>query len=331
VHRTLRAVAVAAAVLLSLAPLADARKQDGVRLSVVGYSTIKDTYAELIPMFQATSAGKDVTFSQSYGASTDQSRAVANGQPVDVVALSLAPDIDSLVNSKLVSRTWRGATPSRGMVTDSIVVFVVRKGNPKNIRTWADLLKPGVQVLTPNPFSSGAARWNIMAAFGAQLKIHRTEKQATQYLTTLFKDHVAVQDKSGRDALNTFLGGKGDVLLTYENEAINAQQQGKPVDFVRPRNTLLIENPIAVTTSTEHPTEAKAFVSFLLTPAAQDVFAKHGYRPVDASTARKWAKTFPKPAGLFTINDLGLGGWSKVSPKFFDPTSGIVAKIERET
>jgi sulfate transport system substrate-binding protein len=210
------------------------------------------------------------------------------------------------------------------MVTDSVTTFVVRKGNPKNIHTWADLLKPGVQVLTPNPFTSGGARWNIMAAYGAQLKQGKTPDQALAYLKELFTKHVPVQDKSARDALQTFTGGKGDVLLSYENEAITAQQKGEKVDYVTPDQTILIENPVAVTTKAKP--EAKKFLDYLWSPAAQTIFAKHGYRPVVPSVAKKFTSQFPKPKTLFTIDD--LGGWDKVMTDFFDPENGSVAKIE---
>jgi len=297
----------------------------GEKLSLVAYSTPQVVYDELQPKFAATGAGEGTSFSSSYGASGDQSRAVESGLPADVVAFSLAPDITRLVKANLVSSDWT-SEPHKGMVTDSVTTFVVRKGNPKNIHTWADLLKPGVQVLTPNPFTSGGARWNIMAAYGAQLKQGKTPDQALAYLKELFTKHVPVQDKSARDALQTFTGGKGDVLLSYENEAITAQQKGEKVDYVTPDQTILIENPVAVTTKAKP--EAKKFLDFLWTPEAQTIFAKHGYRPVDAAVARKFKSRFPTPSGLFTIDD--LGGWSKVNDEMFDPEKGSIAKIEAE-
>jgi sulfate transport system substrate-binding protein len=295
----------------------------GEKLSLVAYSTPQVAYDELQPKFAATGAGEGTSFSSSYGASGDQSRAVESGLPADVVAFSLAPDITRLVKANLVSPDWT-SEPHKGMVTDSVTTFVVRKGNPKNIHTWADLLKPGVQVLTPNPFTSGGARWNIMAAYGAQLKQGKTPDQALAYLKELFTKHVPVQDKSARDALQTFTGGKGDVLLSYENEAITAQQKGEKVDYVTPDQTILIENPVAVTTKAKP--EAKKFLDFLWTPAAQTIFAQHGYRPVVPSVAKKFASKFPDPKTLFTIDD--LGGWDKVMTDFFDPANGSVAKIE---
>ena len=202
------------------------------------------------PEVRRHGAGEGTSFSSSYGASGDQSRAVESGLPADIVAFSLAPDITRLVKANIVSPDWT-SEPHKGIVTDSVTTFVVRKGNPKHIKTWDDLLKPGVQVLTPNPFTSGGARWNIMAAYGAQLKQGKTPAQALAYLKELFTKHVPVQDKSARDALQTFTGGKGDVLLSYENEAITAQQKGEKVDYVTPDQTILIENPVAVTTKAQ--------------------------------------------------------------------------------
>jgi sulfate/thiosulfate transport system substrate-binding protein len=293
----------------------------GGKLSLVAYSTPQEAYDQLIPAFQKTTAGKGVTFSQSYGASGDQSRAVANGLPADVVEFSLQPDVTKLVDAGLVSSSWN-QDQWHGFVTDSVVALVVRKGNPKNIHTWADLVKPGVQVIEPNPFSSGGARWNVMAAYGAQIKQGKTPAQALAYLTQFFK-HVVVQDKSARDALQTFTSGKGDVLVSYENEAITAQQKGKAVDYVIPDQTILIQNPIAVTKDAKG--SARAFVSFLHTPAAQKIFAAKGYRPVDPELVNK--SRFPTPSGLFTIDQ--FGGWAKVMKDFFDPDSGSVAKIEQ--
>ncbi len=294
------------------------------KLALVGYSTPQEAYDAIIPGFQKTAGGKGVTFSESFGPSGDQSRAVDAGQPADVVAFSLAPDITRLVDDKLVSADWdRG--PDKGIVTDSVAAIVVRKGNPKHIKTWDDLIKPGVQVLTPNPFTSGSARWNIMAAYGAQLKQGKSKPQALAYLNTLLTKHVPVQDSSARNALNTFLAGKGDALISYENEAIAAQQAGKDVDYVIPDDTILIENPVAITTASKHPTQAKAFVDYLTTAPAQTIFAQHGYRPVLQSVAAKFH--FPQPSGLFTIDS--LGGWPKVMTTFFDPDNGSVAKIEQ--
>jgi sulfate/thiosulfate transport system substrate-binding protein len=325
----MRRIALASVAVFALAATAVAgAAQKGTTLSLVAYSTPREAYAKLIPMFQATPQGKDVSFTQSYGASGDQARAVQAGLKADIVALSLAPDVDTLVKAGLVDPKWNRQS-YRGIVTDSLVVFAVRDGNPKHIRSWDDLLKPGVEVITPNPFTSGGARWNVMAAYGAWRKLGKTKVQAQQKLLQLFQ-HVAVQDKSARDALNTFLSGKGDVLLTYENEAIGAELAGQKVQYVIPRSTILIENPIAVLKNSPNKAIANAFIRFLKTPAAQQVFADRGYRPIVKSVLAKNRRKFPIRPGQFTIDQLGLGGWDKVQKDFFDPSRGVMATIERK-
>jgi sulfate/thiosulfate-binding protein len=320
VRRTITA-AIAALVLASGA--AGATKD--TKLSLVAYSTPGAAFAKIIPAFQRTAAGKDISFDQSYGASEVQAKAVLSGLEADVVDFSLQPDMDRLVQAKLVAKTWN-QNQYKGFVTKSVVVFVVRDGNPKKIKTWDDLVKPGVQVVTPNPFSSGGARWNVMAAYGGQLRNKRTSKQAISYLGNLFK-HVVSQDTSARNALQTFLAGRGDVLLTYENEAILAQSQGRPVFYVIPKATIQIENPLAVVAKSKHKAEAQAFYRFLYTPQAQKLFAETGYRPVVRSVARQYASKFPPRPQLFTIGY--VGGWTKVTKQFFDPNTGVMAKIER--
>jgi sulfate transport system substrate-binding protein len=312
---------------LAVVPLAGARPAE-TRLTLVSYSTPREAYPQIISAFQKTPAGRDVSFAQSYGASGEQARAVIAGLKADVVALSLEPDMTDLVNEGLVDRAWNKGV-YRGMVTNSVVVFVVRNGNPKKITTWDDLVKPGVEVITPNPFTSGGARWNVMAAYGAQRKLGKTHAQAVAYLEQLFR-HVSVQDKSARESLQTFLAGKGDVLLAYENEALFALSKSQPAYFVIPRATILIENPVAVARGSGSPKEANAFVGFLRTPAAQRVFAENGYRPVVKSVFREYTKKFPHRPGQFTIDELGLGGWAKVQRRFFDVRSGIMAAIERK-
>jgi sulfate transport system substrate-binding protein len=295
----------------------------GTKLSLVAYSTPQEAYQDLIPAFQKTPDGKGVSFDTSYGASGDQSRAVAAGLPADIVALSLAPDVDKLVEPGIVDANWAKTTGDDGFVTDSVVVFVVRKGNPKHIKTWDDLIKGKTEVLTPNPFTSGGAKWNLMAAYGAQIKQGRSPAEALAYLKSLLQ-HVPVQDKSGRESLQTFLNGKGDVSLSYENEAVNAQQKGQDVDYVIPDQTILIQNPAAVTKDAK-PQAAK-FLQWLHSDAAQKIYAAHGYRPVVQGLVDQ--QKFPTPKALFKIDE--LGGWSKVNTDFFDPTSGSVAKIEQD-
>jgi sulfate transport system substrate-binding protein len=291
------------------------------QLTLVAYSTPEEAYKELIPAFNKTPEGEGVGFDQSYASSGEQSRAVEGGLPADVVEFSLEPDITRLVDAGLVDSDWN-QNEYKGMVTDSVVAFIVRKGNPKNIKTWEDLVTGDVEVLEPNPFTSGSAKWNIMAAYGAQLEQGKTPEQAQEYLAKLF-ENVPVLDKSAREALQTFSSGKGDVLLGYENEAILAQQQGEEVDYVIPDETLLIENPIAVVNESKDPKLAQSFVDFLYTPEAQEIFASKGYRPVVKGTAG--ADEFPTPAKLFEIGK--FGGWGKVNDEFFDPEKGIVAEI----
>jgi sulfate/thiosulfate transport system substrate-binding protein len=296
----------------------------GGKLTLVAYSTPREAYEQLIPEFQKTDAGKGISFSQSYGASGDQSRAVQNGLAADVVTLALEPDMTKLVDAGLVAKDWN-ADEHKGMITDSVVVFITRKGNPRNIRTWDDLIKPGVEVITPNPFTSGGARWNVMAAYGAQVEQGKTPEQAVTYLEQLFRN-VPVQDKSAREALQTFVGGKGDVMIAYENEAITAQQKEQPVDYVVPDDTILIENPVAVVSKSKNPEKAKAFVDYLRSAEAQQIFVQKGYRPVNEQVAA--TADFPKRSGLFTIAD--LGGWADVTKRFFDKKAGIMADIEQK-
>ena len=316
----MRRISLIALQALALPALAAGAARD-TKLALVAYSTPKDAYGQLIPAFQKTAAGRGVSFSQSYGASGDQSRAVVAGLPADIVALSLAPDISSLVQKHLVGQSWN-KDKYHGMVTRSVVVFVVRDGNPKHVKTWSDLVKPGVQIVTPNPFTSGGARWNIMAAYGGALRAGKTAKQAQAYLAQMWK-HVVAAPASAREGLQTFLAGRGDVFLAYENEAIFAQKHGQPVQFVIPKATILIENPIAVTSGSQHEQQAQAFIRFLRTKPAQRIFAENGYRPVIKGVTQ--GLSFPVRPQLFTIKY--VGGWQSVQKTFFDPHTGVMAKI----
>jgi sulfate/thiosulfate-binding protein len=321
-RRIALAVALIAGLSLPAATSAPAARQS-TTLNLVAYSTPKEAFATIIPAFQKTAAGKDVQFTQSYGPSESQARAIIAGQPADVVDLSLQPDLDSLVAKGLVAKNWN-QNQYHGFVTRSVVVFVVRNGNPKHIKDWEDLIKPGVEVLTPNPFTSGGARWNVMAAYGAMKRKGKTHAQAVKYLDTLFH-HVSVQDKSAREALQTFLGGKGDVLLTYENEAKLALAKGQPAYYVIPKATIRIENPVAVLRTSKNQAAAKAFVKFLYSQQGQMLFGQAGYRPVVKSALKKFS--YPVRPWLFTIGY--VGGWSKVQTQFFDPDNGVMAKIEK--
>jgi len=305
------------------AAVASAAPKDST-LSVIGYSIPTAVFPKLQAAYQATAAGKGVSFSDSFAASEVQSKAVAAGLPADIVNFSELNDMTRLVGTGQVAKTWAN-NKYNGIVSRSVVVFVLRNGNPKHIKTWDDLIKPGVDVVFPNPFSSGGARWDIMAAYGAMLREGKTHKQAVAYLTQLFKHNVS-QDTSGRNALNTFLAGRGDVLLTYESDAKSAQAQGKPVFYAIPKATLQIETPLAAV-NTGNKAEATKFVNWLYTPAAQTIWAQNGFRPVDLNVLRKYKKQFPPRPQLFKIGF--VGGWNKVNTQFFDPTNGIVAKIEQ--
>jgi sulfate/thiosulfate transport system substrate-binding protein len=287
-------------------------------LTLVAYSTPQTAFEKLIPAFTATAEGKGVSFKQSYGPSGEQSRAVANGLHADVVDFSLEPDVERLVKAGLVSSDWN-QNATHGFVSNSVAVIIVRKGNPKHIKDWADLVRPGVQVVTPNPFTSGGARWNVMAAYGAQIKEGKTPAQGQQYLKALFANVVS-QDSSARNALQTFVSGRGDALIDYENEAITDKRKGQPIEYVIPKDTILIQNPIAVVGKSS---TAQKFVDYLVSPAAQAMWAAQGYRPVTSGVP---GASFPSPPGLFTIDT--LGGWKKVTKEFFEPETGIVTKIE---
>ncbi len=324
-HRSVIALfALAALVATAVASAAPTARKD-TTLGVAAYSIPTAVLPKLEAAYSATAGGNGVKFSNSFAASEVQSKAVAAGLPADVVHFSISTDIDRLVDSKNVDKNWASKNKYSGVPAKSVVVFVLRNGNPKKIKTWDDLVKPGVDVVFPNPFSSGGARWDVMAAYGSQLRAGKTPKQAQAYLKQLFQHNVS-QDTSGRNALNTFLAGKGDVLLDYESDAKLAQSQGKPVYYLIPKATLQIETPVAAL-NTGNKAEAQKFVNWLYTPAAQTIWAQNGFRPSDVNVFRKFKKQFPPRPQLFKIGY--VGGWNKVNTQFFDPTNGIVAKIEQ--
>jgi sulfate transport system substrate-binding protein len=297
----------------------------GTEVSLVAYSTPEVVYDQIVPAFLGTPAGRGTRFKTSFGASGDQSRAVAAGQPADVVSFSVEPDMTRLVEADLVAPDWEEG-PNRGVVTTSVVSFIVRKGNPKGIRTWQDLIEPGVEVLTPNPFTSGAAKWNLLAAYGQASRGGRDPRAGLDYVRELLTEHVRVQDKSGREALQSFVSGNGDVLLSYEYEATTAQKKGQDVEYVIPDDTIRID--INIATTERAPPAARAFLDYVLSPPAQEAFAAWGYRPVNRQALAANERRFPDPPGLFTIDD--LGGWGEVDEELFDPEKGSIARIEEE-
>jgi sulfate/thiosulfate-binding protein len=297
----------------------------GAKLDVVGYSTPESVYAETLePAFEETSAGKGISFSNSFGASGDQSRAVVAGQPASVVHFSQAGDMERLVEEgELVSKNWE-KQPYGGYATDSVVVIMVKKGNPLGIKSFKDLESGNAKIVTPNPFSSGSARWNIMAVYGSAIEEGASPAKALDAVKTVLENTVA-QPGSGRDAFSAFSQGEGDVLLTYENEAIKAEKEGEDVEYVIPPATLQIETPIAVTEKAPEPA-AEDFLKFLWSDAGQELWAENGYRPVNPKLVDP--KQFPTPEKLFEISK--FGGWGKVNDDFFDEETGSVAKIEGE-
>ncbi|HEY0414794.1 MAG TPA: sulfate ABC transporter substrate-binding protein [Gaiellaceae bacterium] len=320
-----RKLIIVAAALAALATAAVAAA--GTNLSLVAYSTPKTVMGKIIQAWQQTPDGQGVSVTQSYGASTDQARAVAQGLKADVVFLSTGDDVNLLVDQGLVDGKWNRQSYN-GMAADTVVVFAVRDGNPKHIKGWSDLVKPGVQVITPNPFSSGSAKWNILAAYGAERRLGKTDKQATAYVQKLFQ-HVVSQDTSGRNATNTFLSGKGDVLITYESEALAARANGQNIQYVIPRQSMLIELPIAVLKGSASKDVATRFIRFVKGGVAQDLFGQYGFRPVDKKVAAKYADKFPARPGIYKIDDTIFGGWRNADRVWFDPNHGRMAKIEQ--
>jgi sulfate transport system substrate-binding protein len=299
------------------------------RAAIVGFSVLKPGYDAVEKAFQATAAGRGVSFSASYGASGSQSKAVASGQPADYVGLSLEPDMTRLV-PQFVDPSWN-AGPAKGIGTTSVVAIVVRPGNPLHITGWDDLIKPGVQIVTPDPATSGSAKWNILAAYTHKLQTGGTDADAKAFLAAFFKNVVS-KPASGADATTAFLQGTGNVLISYENEAIAAKQAGKQLDYVVPPDTFKIENPVAVTKNASDA--AKRFLSYVQSDAGQKVFAAEGFRPLNPADvpgtvqgANDPSNPYPAITKLETIDD--LGGWTRVNAEFFDPDYGIVSQIEK--
>jgi ABC-type sulfate transport system substrate-binding protein len=326
INRTAGTAVALIALLAAGCSSADGSSGGGNKVAIVAYSVPKPAYDALEAAFAKTSAGKDVRFSASYGASGDQSRAVSNGQHADYVGFSIQPDLTKLVPG-FVNAGWDSG-PTKGLVSDSVVVIATRKGNPKHIIGWDDLTKPGIKIVTPDPGSSGSAKWNLLAAF-AHGYLNGGESGGEDYLRR-FAANIVSKPSSGSNATQTFLSGTGDVLISYENEAIGARQKGQALDYLVPADSFLIENPAAVTKNA--PQAAKDFLTFVESSAGQQVFASKGYRPVLAGVrpgtvvgANDPSQPFPTVAKLTTIAD--LGGWSAVNKKYFDKSDGIITKI----
>lgn len=330
--------AVAGVLALTGCSSGSASSDDGKTLNINAFSVMEAANEPVFADFQDTDAGQGVEFETSYGASGDQSRAVLAGAAADVVHYSLETDVTRLVDEGLVAENWKD-NPTKGIATSSVVVFVVRKGNPENIRTWDDLVEPGVDIVTPNPGSSGSARWNVLAAWAHVAGNGGSEDDAKAFLTQLLGNTIALPG-SAREATTAFTDGSGDVLLSYENEAILAKQSGADVDYVVPPDTLLIENPAAVTVDAEET--AQAFLDFMTSPEAQADYAQSGFRPVvdgvdvgEVEGANDPGDPFPAVDQLFTV-DGDFGGWAEAAGKYFGDGEegnplGIITELQQQT
>ena len=321
-------VALAASVGLAACGGDDSEGSSGSgSIDLVAYSTPQQAFEEgIIPAFQDTDQGSGTDFSTSFAASGEQRDAVLAGKPADFVDLSLEPDMTALVDGKKVPEDWN-QNDYKGIITDSVVTFSVRPGNPENIQDWDDLVSGDVEIITPNPATSGGAKWNMMAAYGSQIQNGASEQEALDFVGKIIAN-TSVLDDSARDSVQTFASGKGDVLLGYENEAIQAQDEGVELDYVIPDDTILIENPAAVTTKAQDPDAANALLDYIYTDDGQQTFADYGYRPVVKSVLEDNRDDFPEPPGLFTIQE--FGGWSKVNTEFFDDKSGKIIQVLRD-
>jgi sulfate/thiosulfate-binding protein len=299
----------------------------GGALTLVAYSVPEPGWSKLLPAFAASPEGKGVTVTTSYGASGDQSRSVVDGKPADIVNFSVEPDVTRLVKAGKVSKDWN-TDATKGIPFTSVVSLVVRKGNPKGIKDWDDLLKPGIEVVTPSPLSSGSAKWNLLAPYAVKSDGGKDAAAGIDFVNKLVTQHVKTRPGSGREATDVFVQGTGDVLISYENEAINTERQGKAVEHINPPQTFKIENPVAVVTSSPHLDKANALKNFLYTPEGQTAWAQAGFRPVDPAVAAQFVNDFPAPQKLWTIAD--LGGWSVVDPALFDKDNGSITKIYKQ-
>lgn len=337
------AVALVAAGVLALSACGgdsdgDSGGGGGETVALSGFSILEAANEGIFEDFKDTDAGDGVDFEPSYGASGDQSRAVVAGAEADVVHYSLETDVTRLVGEGLVAEDWKD-NATNGIATSSVVVFVVRPGNPDGIEGWDDLVEDDVEIITPNPGSSGSARWNILAAWAHATQGGDDEAAGRDFVTKLLNNVIALPG-SGREATTAFTDGSGDVLLSYENEAILAKQNGADIDYVLPDDTLLIENPAAVTTDASDA--AKSFLEYLTGPEAQADYAAFGFRPVadgveipEVEGANDPSDPFPSPGTLFTIDD-NFGGWGEAADKYFGDglegnPLGIITELQQQT
>ena len=305
-----------------------------ITLTLGAYTTPREAYGKIIPLFQAqwkAKTGQDVKFEESYLGSGAQARAIVQGFEADVAALSLEADVTNIAKANLITHDWKSG-PHKGIVSDSVVAFAVRKGNPKGIKDWSDLAQPGLEILTPNPKTSGGAMWNILALYGAAKQgfvagVTKEDDAAAQKFLLDVLNNVTVLDKGARESITNFEKGVGDVAITYENEVLVGQQNGQDYELVIPASTILIENPVAVVDAyaDKHNTRAvaEAFVAFLYTPEVQKIFADYGLRSIDPDVAKATTAQYPPVSHLFDITY--FGGWDKATPQFFG-ADGIFTK-----
>ncbi|MFN6566318.1 sulfate ABC transporter substrate-binding protein [Dendronalium sp. ChiSLP03b] len=310
-----------------------ASKQN-VELTLVSFAVTKAAHEAIIPKFVEQwkkEHNQTVTFKQSYGGSGSQTRAVIDGLEADVVHLALAGDTEKIQKAGLIESGWEKEVPNNGIVSKSVAAIITRSGNPKGIKTWADLEKDGVKLITADPKTSGIAKWNFLALWNSVIKTGGDEAKATEFVTKVYKN-VPILTKDAREATDAFAKqGQGDVLINYENEVILAQQKGEKVDYVVPEVNISIDNPIAVVDKNvdKHGTRevAEGFVKFLYSPEAQQEFVKLGFRPVDEKLAQTKEVTdkYPKVKTLGIVQD--FGGWSEVDKKFF-ADGGIFDQVQ---
>lgn len=327
---TTRRVIGLAAALLPLSLLAVTSSSSGAsstNVNVVGYSVVSGAFTALETAFNNTAAGANVSFTNSFGASTTQAEDVVAGQPADVTVFSQVPDLNLLTAAGLVSKQWASypaAKAEKGFVTDSVVAIVVRAGNPLGITGWNSLTKSGVQIVTPDPISSGSARWNLLAAYESQIQQGKTKTQAKNFVNSLVANVVS-EPSSGSKSLTAFEDGTGNVLLAYESDAKTALQSGQAVQIIYPAQNTLIQNPAALTTSGLSNPAAVAFFDFMFSRTGQAIWVGKNFRATIPYVENLKAGVFYQPKRLATIS--ALGGWGKVTDEFFSPT-GIVTKIE---
>ncbi|MGA9872828.1 MAG: sulfate ABC transporter substrate-binding protein [Rhodococcus sp. (in: high G+C Gram-positive bacteria)] len=301
---------------------------EGPGLVLVSYAVPKNGWDAVAVAFGAGENGNGTPINADYGPSGNQSRKVVDGAPADIVNFSVEPDVTRLVTAGIVDENWN-ENAYGGVPFGSVVTLVVRKGNPKDIRTWDDLLEPDVQVISPSPLSSGSAKWNLLAPYAAKSNGGEDKQAGLDFVRKLVSEHFPVQPVSGRAATEAFLQGQGDVLLSYENEALLIENQGQEVEHIDLADTFRIDNPVAVVNTSAQLERANALNDFLYTEEGQRVWAEAGFRPVDPAVAADYSQTFHTPENLRTIDD--LGGWDTVDTELFGDNGALTSIYSEST